>query len=80
MQERANLKDAVKAAMRKRYVCGLREVLRSLKTSKAKALIVAHNIERIEAADGTDEMIGQILQLCKYKLEWVYDDTIKAAA
>ena len=55
-------------------------MLRSLKTSKAKALIVAHNIEHIEAADGTDEMIGQILQLCTYKLEWVYDDAIKAAA
>lgn len=52
LQERAHLKDPVKAAMRKRYVCGLREVLRSLKTNKAKALVVAHNIERIEAEAG----------------------------
>ena len=48
-QERAHLKDPVKSAMRKRYVCGMREVLRSLKTNKARALVVAHNIEKIEA-------------------------------
>jgi len=79
LQERAHLKDPVKAAMRKRYVCGLREVLRSLKTSKAKALIVAHNIEKIESENGLDEMMGQIMQLCEQKLEWVYDDDVKAA-
>ena len=52
LQERAHLKDAVKAAMRKRYVCGLREVQRALQRDKAKALIVAHNIEVIESENG----------------------------
>ena len=60
MQERAHLQNAVKAAMRKRYVCGLREVLRALKTNKAKALIVAHNIEQIEAEGGLDDVMVQV--------------------
>ena len=80
LQERAHLKDAVKSAMRKRYVCGLREVLRSLKTNKAKALVCAHNIEVISSEDGLDAMMAQILQLCAYRLEWVYNDSVKAAS
>ena len=63
LQERAHLKDAVKAAMRKRYVCGLREVVRSLKTNKAKALIIAHNIEQIDGPDGLDQAMAQIIQV-----------------
>ena len=77
LQERAHLKDAVKAAMRKRYVCGLREVHRALQRDKARALIVAHNIEVIESEHGLDELMAQIMQLCEHKLEWTYDDSLK---
>ena len=79
LQERAHLKDAVKAAMKKRYVCGLREVHRALQRDKAKVLVVAHNIERIEAEHGLDDLMAQIMQLCDQRLEWVYDDTVKAS-
>ena len=77
LQERAHLKDPVKAATRKRYVCGLREVLRALKMNKAKALVVSHNIEKIESEDGLDEMMEQIMRMCSYALEWVYNDEQK---
>jgi ribosomal protein L7Ae-like RNA K-turn-binding protein len=79
-QERAHLKDPVKSAMRKRYVCGMREVLRSLKTNKARALVVAHNIEKIEADDGLDALIGQLVNLSEHKLEWVYNEQLRAAS
>lgn len=63
-----------------RYVCGLREVLRSLKTNKAKALIVAHNIEKIESEAGLDQIIAELVQLCDMKLEWVYDEDTKRSS
>ena len=63
--------------MRKRYVCGLREVHRALQRDKAKALIVAHNIEVIESENGLDDLMAQIMQLCEHKLEWTYDDSLK---
>ena len=57
------LKDPLKATAKKRYLCGLREVLRALKTNKAKAIIVVHNVERIEAEDGeqraTSDTVGR---------------------
>ncbi|KAL1504275.1 hypothetical protein AB1Y20_010684 [Prymnesium parvum] len=77
LQERAHLKDPVKAAVRKRYVCGLREVLRALKMNKAKALIVAHNIEKIDAQDGLDALTKRIMRMATHSLEWVFDDTQK---
>jgi len=80
LQERAHLKDPVKAAMRKRYVCGLREVIRSLKTNKARALLVAHNIEKIESEEGLDQLIAELVQLCDMKLEWVYDEQTKRSS
>eukprot|EP00965_Chrysotila_dentata_P023402 775775-Pleurochrysis_carterae.AAC.1 len=76
-QERLYLRDPNKVKLRKRYVCGLREVSRSLKTNKARAIIVAHNIERIESEAGLDDMVRQLLELCEKKQEWVYDDAEK---
>lgn len=80
LQERAHLKDPVKAAMRKRFVCGLREVQRALKANKAKALIVTHNVERISAEDGLDEMMMQLMRLCEHQLEWAYDESSRTSA
>ena len=42
-QERLYLRDPLKASQKKRFVCGLREVARALKSNKAKVLIVVHN-------------------------------------
>jgi ribosomal protein L30E len=38
--------------VKKRYVCGLREVLRSVERKKAKCVIVTPNIERISSPEG----------------------------
>ena len=34
--------------------------VRSLKTNKAKAVIVAHNVERIESENGLDDVVAQL--------------------
>ena len=78
-QERLYLKDPVKAAAKKRYLCGLREVLRALKTNKAKAVIVVHNVEKIESENGLDDVVAQLMQLSRHKQEWVYDEEKKAS-
>jgi ribosomal protein L30E len=44
--------------VKKRYVCGLREVARALKSNKARVLIIAHNIERIQAEVGAMARAG----------------------
>ena len=76
-QERLYLKDPVKANTKKRYLCGLREVTRSLKTNKAKAVIIAHNVERIESENGLDDIVAQLMELSKSRQEWVFDDETK---
>ena len=69
----------MKAAAKKRYLCGLREVLRALKTNKAKAVIVVHNVEKIESENGLDDVVAQLMQLSRHKQEWVYDEEKKAS-
>ena len=59
---------------------GLREVVRSLRTNKAKGLIVAHNIEEIASEHGLDATVSQLLALSKQKLEWVFDDDAKVSS
>ena len=76
-QERLYLKDPVKANTKKRYLCGLREVTRSLKTNKAKAVIIAHNVERIESENGLDEIVAQLMELSKSRQEWVFNEETK---
>ena len=54
------MQDPIKANKKKRYLCGLREVSRAFKTNKVKALVIAHNIERIESEDGLDDVVKQV--------------------
>lgn len=42
----------IRAQAKKRYVCGLREVQRSVERKKAKCVIVTPNIERISSPEG----------------------------
>ncbi|ELR24046.1 uncharacterized protein ACA1_144370 [Acanthamoeba castellanii str. Neff] len=52
-QERARTKNPDKArSNKKRYVCGLREVLRSVERRKARCVVVTPNIERISSPEG----------------------------
>ena len=80
LQTKAYNKDPAKASIKKRYVSGLREVVRSLRTNKAKGLIVAHNIEEIASEHGLDATVSQLLALSKQKLEWVFDDEAKVSS
>ena len=41
---------------------------------------MAHNIEKIEADDGLDTLISQMVNLSEHKLEWVYNDAFQAAS
>ncbi|KAK3278798.1 hypothetical protein CYMTET_13286 [Cymbomonas tetramitiformis] len=61
-QERAIAKDPTKAKMKKRFVFGLREVAKAVATNKARCVIVAPNVEHIEAEGGLDDLLGDILK------------------
>ena len=63
--DRAYAKNPIKANAHKLYLCGLREVKKAVKQGKAKAVIVAPNIERMEAvAGGLDDLIAEIVTAC----------------
>ncbi|KAL3894441.1 MAG: hypothetical protein SGPRY_013808, partial [Prymnesium sp.] len=38
---------------------------------------VSHNIEKIDSEDGLDALTQQIMRMCSYSLEWVFDDSLK---
>jgi len=63
-QERLKEKDPNKANLRKRYVCGLREVSKGIRGERIKSVIVSRNIEHNSAEGGLDSMIWKILDLC----------------
>ena len=48
-QDRMYLKDPIKAKAKRRYVCGLREVLKHLKLRKLKCVILPPNLDRIQS-------------------------------
>jgi len=50
--------------MRRWYVCGLREVRKSVKLGKAKAVLLAPNIEQVEAEGGLTDSVDDILASC----------------
>eukprot|EP00879_Flechtneria_rotunda_P009717 GHRR01010166.1.p1 GENE.GHRR01010166.1~~GHRR01010166.1.p1 ORF type:complete len:336 (+),score=105.56 GHRR01010166.1:396-1403(+) len=64
-QDRAMAKNPVKANMRRWYVCGLREVRKAIKSGKAKAVLLAPNIEQVEAEGGLNDSVEDILSLCR---------------
>jgi selenocysteine insertion sequence-binding protein 2 len=64
-QDRAMAKNPVKANMRRWYVCGLREVRKAIKAGKAKAVLLAPNIEQIEAEGGLNDSVEDIIAVCK---------------
>ena len=48
-QDRMYLKDPIKAKAKRRYVCGLREVLKHLKLRKLRCIILPPNLDRIQS-------------------------------
>ena len=68
-QDRLREKDPTKAKLRKRYVCGLREVFKGIKAERIKSVVVARNIESVEAEGGLDSLLKSILDVCvEYKV------------
>ena len=48
-QDRMYLKDPIKAKAKRRYVCGMREVLKHLKIKKLKCIILPPNLDSIQS-------------------------------
>eukprot|EP00475_Leptophrys_vorax_P042552 TRINITY_DN80195_c0_g1_i1.p1 TRINITY_DN80195_c0_g1~~TRINITY_DN80195_c0_g1_i1.p1 ORF type:complete len:148 (+),score=15.87 TRINITY_DN80195_c0_g1_i1:68-445(+) len=54
-------RDPIKANMRRRFLSGMREVGRAVRLGRAKCVLVAPNIEQVEAKGGLDDAVAAIL-------------------
>lgn len=61
LQARLRAREPLKAKARQRLVFGLRECSKALRTRRAKALVVAPNVEQITAPGGLDEAVDDLL-------------------
>lgn len=52
------------ATMRRWYVCGLREVRKAVRGGKARAVLLAPNIEAMEAEGGLNDSVDEIIRCC----------------
>eukprot|EP00466_Bigelowiella_natans_P017018 jgi/Bigna1/45508/e_gw1.126.13.1 len=64
-QQRMHLKAPTLAKRKKRYVCGMREVMKCGKRKKLKHVIMAPYIEPVKGEGGLDSLTKSILDLCK---------------
>jgi len=72
-QDRVYHEAPMKYKQKRRFVLGLREVLKNLKVKKIKAVILAPNMERIASQGGIDDYLSNILSYCdEYELPKVY--------
>lgn len=63
-QDRVYHETPHKFKQKRRFVLGLREVLKHLKLKKLKAVVIAPNLERIASEGGLDDYLTSILSLC----------------
>ncbi|KAG1654653.1 hypothetical protein FOA52_010281 [Chlamydomonas sp. UWO 241] len=63
-QDQAWATNVVKAAAHHWYVCGLREVCKSVKLARARSVIIAPNIEQMYTVGGLDDHLQDILTMC----------------
>jgi selenocysteine insertion sequence-binding protein 2 len=54
----------LQAALKRYYVCGLREVCKAIKGGKAVAVLLAPNIEQNEAEGGLNDSVQDIITAC----------------
>jgi len=52
------------AAPKKRYLIGLKEILKNLQAQKVNMVILATNLEKVEGQGGLDAFIAKIVQEC----------------
>eukprot|EP00005_Dracoamoeba_jomungandri_P000130 CAMPEP_0174253202 /NCGR_PEP_ID=MMETSP0439-20130205/2584_1 /TAXON_ID=0 /ORGANISM="Stereomyxa ramosa, Strain Chinc5" /LENGTH=505 /DNA_ID=CAMNT_0015334107 /DNA_START=84 /DNA_END=1601 /DNA_ORIENTATION=- len=64
-QQRYREKNPNKAAAKKRLVCGLREVTRSIERKKSKCVIITPNIESVDAPGGLNSVLDEMIKSCK---------------
>jgi ribosomal protein L7Ae-like RNA K-turn-binding protein len=62
-QQKLKKKEPLKFKAKRRLVVGLREVVRGIKSKKIIAVIMAPNIEKIEAPGGLDSVVQTIIKL-----------------
>ncbi len=51
--------------LKKRYIVGMKEVIKHLNAENLKMIIMAVNLERVEGDNGLDGMIYDIIQTCR---------------
>lgn len=54
-----------KVLNKKRYLVGLREVYKHVKSGDVKMVIMAVDLEKVEEENGTDEMVQNMIKTCK---------------
>uniref|UniRef100_H2XSD2 Ribosomal protein eL8/eL30/eS12/Gadd45 domain-containing protein n=1 Tax=Ciona intestinalis TaxID=7719 RepID=H2XSD2_CIOIN len=64
-QDRLYKTDPAKAKRKRRVVLGFREVTKHLKMKKLRCVIISPNLEKIESKGGLDDVLHEILDLCK---------------
>lgn len=64
-QDRMHAKDPQKAAMKRRYCCGLKEVEKYLIVKKVKCLLLAPDIQSIVKDGVLDKTIHKLVEKCK---------------
>lgn len=64
-QEKARLSDPLKAKQSRRIVLGLREVFRGVRTKRARAVIVATDIEESPTEGGLDSRVRGIISMAE---------------
>jgi len=62
-QDQQHAKDPVKAKARRRYVVGLREAKKFLTVKKVQLLILAPDLEKIEATGGLNDSLDELKRL-----------------
>ena len=61
-QDNQHAKDPVKAKARRRYAVGLREALKFVKVHKVCSLLIAPDLEAVEARGGLDDTVGALIR------------------
>ena len=61
-QDNQHAKDPVKAKARRRYAVGLREALKFVKVHKVSSLLLAPDLEAVEAPGGLDDTVGALIR------------------
>lgn len=65
LQKRAIEREPLKARMRQRMACGLRESARALRAKRARCVLVAPNVEEVPGPGGLDSCVSTILELAR---------------